>query len=102
MADVNGDGFVDIYVSGVDYVGMHGHNVLFINNGDGTFTDRTKEYGLEFAGHSTQARSFEYDRAGRRDMHLLTHPSPLARTPSPHPLRWPRPPRAGDRLPPNA
>src|SRR6266700_5104897 len=36
MADVNGDGFVDIYVSGVDFLTMHGHNVLYINNGDGT------------------------------------------------------------------
>jgi hypothetical protein len=35
MADVNGDGYVDIYVSGVSYLGMHGRNVLYINNGDG-------------------------------------------------------------------
>src|SRR2546427_11548390 len=55
MADVNGDGFIDIYVSAVDFLTMHGHNVLYINNGDGTFTDRTKEYGLDFAGLSTQA-----------------------------------------------
>src|SRR5206468_2597362 len=48
MADVNGDGYVDIYVSAVDFLTMHGHNVLYINNGDGTFTDRTKEYGLDF------------------------------------------------------
>ena len=53
MADVNGDGRVDIYVSGVDYLGMHGHNVLYINNGDGTFTDRTQQYGLDFDGYST-------------------------------------------------
>jgi hypothetical protein len=57
IADVNGDGYVDIYVSAVDYLGMHGHNVLYVNNGDGTFTDRTKEYGLDFAGYSTQATS---------------------------------------------
>jgi len=44
MADVNGDGYVDIYVSAVDFLTKHGHNVLYINNGDGTFTDRTKEY----------------------------------------------------------
>src|SRR6266566_1516120 len=40
MADVNGDGRLDIYVSGVDYLGMKGRNVLYINNGDGTFTYR--------------------------------------------------------------
>src|SRR6266704_822934 len=35
MADVNGDGWVDIYVSAVDFPTLHGHNVLYINNGDG-------------------------------------------------------------------
>jgi len=47
MADVNGDGFVDIYVSGVDFLTMHGHNVLYINNGDGTFTTAPRSYGLD-------------------------------------------------------
>ena len=73
MADVNGDGRVDIYVSGVDYLTMHGRNVLYINNGDGTFTDRTKEYGLEHAGYSTQAVFFDYDGDGDLDMYLLDH-----------------------------
>src|SRR3989475_11448755 len=68
MADVNGDGFIDIYVSAVDFLTMHGHNVLYINNGDGTFTDRTKQYGLDFAGLSTQALFFDYDGDGDLDM----------------------------------
>ena len=68
MADVNGDGKIDIYVSGVDYLGMHGRNVLYINNGDGTFTDRTKQYGLEHTGFSTQALFFDYDGDGDLDM----------------------------------
>ena len=73
MADVNGDGKLDIYVSGVDYLGVHGRNVLYINNGDGTFTDRTKEYGLDYAGYSTQATFFDYDGDGDLDMFLVTH-----------------------------
>ena len=73
MADVNGDGKIDIYVSGVDYLGMHGRNVLYINNGDATFTDRTSEYGLEHAGFSTQALFFDYDGDGDLDMYLLDH-----------------------------
>jgi hypothetical protein len=73
MADVNGDGKVDIYVSGVDYLSVHGHNVLYINNGNGTFSDRTKEYGLEHAGYSTQALFFDYDGDGDLDVYLLDH-----------------------------
>lgn len=73
MADINGDGKVDIYVSGVDYLGEHGRNVLYVNNGDGTFTDRTAEFGLEHHGFSTQALFFDYDGDGDLDMYLLDH-----------------------------
>jgi enediyne biosynthesis protein E4 len=73
MADVNGDGKIDIYVSGVDYLDMHGGNVLYINNGAGTFTDKTKEYGLVHTGFSTQAVFFDYDGDGDLDMYLLDH-----------------------------
>ena len=71
MADVNGDGRLDIYVSSVSYLTELGRNTLFINNGDGTFTDRTKEYGLDFAGYSTQAVFFDYDCDGDLDMYLV-------------------------------
>ena len=52
MADVNGDGFLDIYVCAVSQTCMvlHGHNELFINNGNGTFTESAAQYGLDFSG----------------------------------------------------
>ena len=98
MADVNGDGRLDLYVSGVSYLTMHGRNVLYINNGDQTFTDRTKEYGLEHVGYSTQAAFFDYDGDGDLDMYLLNHSVHTERGVSAHPQRTPRHPRAGDKL----
>src|SRR5439155_1589928 len=68
-----GDGRLDIYVSGVDYRTMHGRNVLYINNGDGTFTDRTRQYGLDHIGYGTQALFFDYDGDGDLDMYMLNH-----------------------------
>jgi len=74
MADVNGDGWLDIYVSNVgNYKTAQGRNELFINNQDGTFTESAADYGLDFEGFSTQAAFFDYDRDGDLDMYLLTH-----------------------------
>ncbi|HEV8364622.1 MAG TPA: VCBS repeat-containing protein, partial [Gemmatimonadaceae bacterium] len=98
MADVNGDNHVDIYVSAVNHLTMHGHNVLYVNNGDGTFTDRTKEFGLEFAGYSTQAAFFDFDSDGDLDMYLLNHSTHGERTNGSPALRHLRHPTAGDRL----
>jgi hypothetical protein len=74
MADVNGDGWLDIYVSNVgNYKSAKGKNELFINNQDGTFAESAADYGLDFEGFSTQAAFFDYDRDGDLDMYLLTH-----------------------------
>lgn len=74
MADVNADGLLDIYLCGVgNYKQFNGFNQLFINNGDLTFTERSKEFGLNFQGFSTQAAFFDYDRDGDLDMYLLNH-----------------------------
>lgn len=91
MADVNGDGLLDVYVSysgnapeegfGTavvqDYVGRA--NQLFINTGVNknnipVFSERSKEYGLDAIGtFSTQAYFFDYDLDGDLDMFLLNH-----------------------------
>jgi enediyne biosynthesis protein E4 len=74
MADVNGDGFLDIFVCGVGaYKGFDGRNQLFINHGDLTFSDQTKQYGLSFQGFSTHASFFDYDNDGDLDLYLLNH-----------------------------
>ncbi|MGH7453122.1 MAG: FG-GAP repeat domain-containing protein, partial [bacterium] len=73
MADVNGDGLLDIYVCRSNYLDKKGANQLFINNGDLTFTERAAEYGLDHAGLDRQAAFFDYDRDGDLDMYLLNH-----------------------------
>lgn len=79
MADVNGDGLLDIYVCAVSGLrGTKGRNELYINNGnapDGspTFTEQAEAYGLAFAGFSTQAAFFDYDHDGDLDCFLLNH-----------------------------
>lgn len=73
MADVNGDGWLDIYISQVNHLSKKGHNLLYINNGDTTFTERAEEYGLDFEGLSTQAAFFDYDLDGDLDLYLLNH-----------------------------
>ncbi|MGH2829577.1 MAG: VCBS repeat-containing protein [Actinomycetota bacterium] len=98
MADVNADGYLDIYVSAVSYLAMLGHNVLYINNGDGSFSDKTKQFGLEHVGYSTQASFFDYDLDGDLDMYLLNASVHTERGVSARPQREPRHPRAGDRL----
>ncbi len=74
MADVNGDGWLDIYVCAVSkFKEFKGHNELYINNQNGTFSEKSKEYGLDFQGFSTQAAFFDYDHDGDLDVYLLTH-----------------------------
>ena len=72
MADVNGDGLLDIYVCAVAGThGLQGRNQLFINKGNGTFTESATQYGLDFSGFSTQAVFFDFDHDGDLDMFLL-------------------------------
>ena len=72
MADINGDGYLDIYVCAVSNAyGLKGHNQLYINNRNGTFTESAEKYGLDFSGYSVQAAFFDYDHDGDLDCFLL-------------------------------
>ena len=74
MADVNGDGFLDIYVcNSGDIKGDNKQNELYINNGNSTFTERAEEFGLAVKGYSTHAAFFDYDHDGDLDMFLLSN-----------------------------
>lgn len=74
MADVNGDGFLDIYVCKSGPLGgERRYNELFINNGDLTFTEMAKEYGIADEGLSQHAVFFDFDRDGDLDMYLLNN-----------------------------
>lgn len=72
MADVNGDGWLDIYVSAIsNRYGLKGKNELFINQKDGSFREMAQDYGLDFAGYTTQTAFFDYDRDGDLDCFIL-------------------------------
>lgn len=98
MADVNGDGLLDIYVCQVgNYKQISGKNKLYINQGDSTFIDLAEAYGVDFKGFSTQALFFDYDRDGDLDLYLLNHsvksPEVFARA-----INRENPDNEGDRL----
>ncbi|MGB3468150.1 MAG: VCBS repeat-containing protein [Cyclobacteriaceae bacterium] len=73
IADLNGDGLQDIYVS-VSGKWSSRENLLYINNGDLTFTESAKALGLADAGHSTQASFIDYDRDGDLDVYVANYP----------------------------
>jgi hypothetical protein len=74
MADVNGDGLLDIYICrSADSDPARRRNLLYINLGNGKFREAAAEYGLADEGYSTQAVFFDYDGDGDLDLFLVNH-----------------------------
>ncbi len=79
MADVNGDGWLDIYVCNSGNIeGDDRANELFINQGAGAdgvplFREAAAAYGVDDRGFSTHAAFFDYDRDGDLDLYVLNN-----------------------------
>jgi enediyne biosynthesis protein E4 len=74
MVDINADGWLDIYVcNSGDRIGGSRENELFVNNQNGTFTEKATEYGLADKGLSTHATFFDADNDGDLDCYLLNN-----------------------------
>ena len=76
VADVNNDGYVDIYVSRELYDNnpKWRTNLLYINNTDGTFTESAKKYGVDDSQRTRHATFLDYNKDGLLDLFLLTQP----------------------------
>lgn len=99
MADVNGDGWLDIYVQAVVGIsGFEGHNELYINQHDGTFKEESRKYGLDFDTYSSTAAFFDYDKDGDLDMYLLNQAVHTSKSYGASTLRFRRKYESGDKL----
>ena len=74
IADINGDGWLDLYLScsGPQERSLR-KNELYLNNGDGTFTEKASDFNLDIEANTTQTVFFDYDRDGDLDAYLLNH-----------------------------
>ena len=74
MADVNQDGWLDIYMC-VSGSGAEKGNMLFINNHNNTFKESAKAYGIADQRQSMHASFFDYDRDDDLDLFIITNPA---------------------------
>ncbi|TAK45116.1 MAG: hypothetical protein EPO28_04045 [Saprospiraceae bacterium] len=100
MADVNGDGFLDMYVCRGYYEDpAKRQNQLFINNGDLTFSEKSKAYGLVDSSYSIVATFLDYDKDGHPDLFVGNHPLNRMVTYEQHIKNWHNPQlNSSDRL----
>ncbi len=81
MIDINNDGYLDIYCS-VGGLFAPKENQLFVNNGDGTFTEKASEYGISDIANSVQGTFFDYDKDGDLDLYVANYPPTSFKSPN--------------------
>ena len=74
MADVNQDGWLDVYVC-TSGISTDRRNLLYINNHDNTFREAAVDFGIAENRQSMHASFFDYDRDGDLDLFIITNPA---------------------------
>jgi hypothetical protein len=99
MVDINNDTFLDIYVcrSGM-FAPDDRENLLFVNNGDSTFSEQGKLYGINHPGYAVNATFFDYDNDLDLDMFLVNQGPEKFATEDLDRLRVASHPYCGDKL----
>ena len=80
VVDINQDGWPDLYICR-----YNAPNLLFVNNGDGTFTERAHEYGLDITDACVHAVFADYDGDGYLDCYIVTNILDFSKSPQGRP-----------------
>jgi hypothetical protein len=67
VGDYDNDGYPDLFVT------SYGKNILYHNNGNGTFTDVTEKAGVAGGGWSVSAGFFDFDNDGHLDLFVTRY-----------------------------
>jgi len=77
IVDINNDGFLDIYINRAGWFKGEEKlaNMLYVNNGDLTFTEQAEKYGIADKSRSISSTFFDYDKDGDLDLYIANAPS---------------------------
>ena len=99
LVDINHDGWLDMYVCLSGNVPPQARaNQLFVNNQDGTFSEKAADFGIDDTGFATQASFFDYDLDGDLDLFILNHNILPINNFKPSEVRQQSDPNVGDKL----